>query len=184
MAGLSSLMNRYRESANPLLSERRVELVAVILTGTIVALLLVGVVGLTISSRPDAIQPTADSLLVGELPVAGVVSPELSIRVRARPLFWPSRRPVLVFGAPENTTQAVGAAAPSALDKVELRGIFGGGDSAGIIALVKGKKKRVMLGDKVVGWKLDSIDGDSVTFVDKGKSKRLSLARTVTAAKR
>lgn len=184
MAGLGSLLNRYRESANPLHSERRVELVAALLTVVMVLLLLFSAIRLLLPGRPSAISPAADSLTVMELPTAGTVSPQLSARVRARPVFWSSRRAVYSAEAPQNTDQEVGAAAASALDTVELRGIFGGGDSAGIIALVKGKKKRVMLGDKVVGWKLDSIDGDSVTFVGKGKSKSLSLARSATAAKK
>jgi hypothetical protein len=183
MAALDSIMNRYRGLANPQLSDRRVELVAVILTGIMVALLLFGLLRLALPSQHGAIAPTADSLVVSELPNAGVVSPQLSSQVRARPVFWPSRRPVYAGEEQPIAAQEAGAAAPSALDQVELRGIFGGGDSAGIIALVKGKKKRVMLGDKVVGWKLDSIDGYSVTFVDRGKSKTLSLARAATAGK-
>jgi hypothetical protein len=184
MAALGNAMNRYRGLANPQLSDRRVELVAVILTGIMASVLLLGLLRLALPNQADAIAPTADSLVVSELPNAGVVSSQLSDRVRARPIFWPSRRPVYAGEVQPIAAVETGAAAPSALDKVELRGIFGGGDSAGIIALVKGEKKRVMLGDKVVGWKLDSIDGASVTFVDKGKSKRLSLVRAAPAGKK
>jgi len=184
MAQLNGLVSRYRESANPLLSERRVELVAVVLTVILVALLLISVVGLALPGRPASKAPAADTLSVSEIPQASVVSTQLSNRVRARPVFWPSRRPVYADGTQHSAAQQGGKTAPSALDKVELRGIFGGGDSAGIIALVKGKKKRVMLGDKVVGWKLDSIDGDSATFVDSGKSRKLALVRSSVAAKK
>jgi len=114
--------------------------------------------------------------LVSELQRAGLVSAQQSNDLRARPVFWPSRRPVDAsaedLAAAENSK-----AGKSELDKVKLVGVFGVGESAGIIALVKETKQRILLGDKVVGWMLQSIEGGTAIFVSNGKQQKLELQR-------
>jgi len=181
MSRYSMLLSRYRVSENPLLSERRIELFALVLTLVLILILLFSLARLVVSSHPAPKLPSADSLVGSELRRSGVVSPQQSIEVRARPVFWPSRRPV---DAPEEVAKT-GKSKPkkNELDKVKLLGIFGVGDSAGIIALVQGKKKRILKGDKVVGWTLDSIDGDKAVFVDSGQTQNLTLERLAIVAR-
>ena len=181
MMSFTSVINRYRVSEDPLLSERRVELLALVLTVLLVLMLLFGVSRLLISAHPQPKLPAADSLVANELLSLGVVSPQQSTAVKARPVFWPSRRPV---DAPvEVVVEAKPKVKKSELDKVKLLGIFGVGDSAGIIALVKGAKQRILLGDKVVGWTLESIDRDQAVFTESGQSQHLTLERRAIAAK-
>ncbi len=174
----TTLVSRYRVAENPLLSERRVELLALVLTLVFILILLFSVVGLLVSAHPPAKLPSADSLVGTELRRSGVVSAQHSNEMRARPVFWPSRLPVdaplAVVEEPKSNVKK------SALDKVKLLGIFGVGDSTGIIALVEGKKKRILLGDKVVGWSLDSIDRNEAVFVAGGQTQKLTLKYTLT----
>ncbi len=175
MAQFSLLLDRYKSSADPLHSERRIELVALILTVVLAFQLLYGVANLLLRASPQPILPAADSLLVSDIRQSGVVSAQHSSDLRARPVFWPSRRSV---GAPAEVV-VVNTTKPNKneLDKVTLLGVFGVGDSAGIIALVKGKKKRILLGDKVVGWALESIEGGQAVFAEGGQSQTLTLNR-------
>jgi len=177
MSSYSMLVSRYRDLEDPLKSERRVELLGLALTFVFVLMLLLGVTRLIISPWPAPKLPSADSLQMIELRRSSVVSAQDSNSVRARPVFWPSRRPV---DAPKDASvETKPEGKKSELDKVKLLGIFGAGDSTGIIALVKGKKKRILQGDKVEGWTLDSIDGSQAVFVDSGQSKHLTLERGV-----
>jgi len=182
MSIYSTLVSRYQVSEDPLLSERRVELLALLLTLVFFLILLFSVASLIISSHPVPKLPSADSLVGSELRRLGVVSPQHSIAVRARPVFWPSRRPVV-----DAPVEVVKADKPkvkkSELDKVKLLGIFGVGESTGIIALVQGKKKRILQGGKVVGWTLDSIDGDQAVFVESGQVQNLTLERLAVVAR-
>ena len=175
MAQFSLLLGRYKSSADPLRSERRIELGALILTIVLFFQLLYGVANMLLPASPRAILPAADSLIVSDIHQSDVVSAQHSSDLRARPVFWPSRRPV---GAPEKVV-VVKTPKPkkNELDKVKLLGVFGVGDSAGIIALVKGKKKRILLGDKVVGWALESIEGGQAVFAEGGQSQTLTLNR-------
>ena len=180
MGRYSMLVSRYQVSEDPLLSERRVELLALALTAILLILLFFSVGRLVISPPPQPKLPSADSLLMTELRASNAVSADASNAAKARPVFWPSRRPV---DAPqEAVVETKPEARKSELDKVKLLGIFGAGDSAGIIALVKGNKKRILQGDKVVGWTLDSIDGGQAVFMEDGQSKRLTLERGVVAS--
>jgi hypothetical protein len=66
-------------------------------------------------------------------------------------------------------------AAAGELDKVRLVGIFGAGESAGIITLVEGKKRRILVGEKVEGWTLDVVESDRAILKNKGRSRELML---------
>ena len=106
--------------------------------------------------------------------VVELVSAELSEELRTRPLFWSSRR--VQVSEPETSSQMkTTAASKSKLDKVKLVGIFGGGESAGIIALVNGKKRRILLGENVEGWSLDSVSRNEVVFADGARRETLIL---------
>jgi hypothetical protein len=61
------------------------------------------------------------------------------------------------------------------LEGVKLQGVFGSGDTAGIIALVKDKKQRILLGEQLRGWTLDSVSPDRVVLISDGRRQELFL---------
>ena len=69
------------------------------------------------------------------------------------------------------------------IDKVKLKGVFGSGDSAGIIALVDGSKRRIRVGDTVEGWTLVAVKPDRGIFENAGRRRTLVLKRMPAAAK-
>ena len=175
---MAQLLDRYRVTAEPLRSERRVELLALCLGGVLLLLLLWNALRLATLSAPDAVAPTAESLQVAEIDLPQQVNESQSAELRARPLFWSTRRPQDAPPPVEAAAEEKTAVDKSGnIDKVNLLGVFGGGDSAGIIALVKGKKKRIMVGDTVEGWTLDSIQGDRAVFTRAGSRSELVLKR-------
>ena len=177
MSRVSLLVQRYRVSGDPLFTERRVELVALILTVLLLVQLLYSIASLAFSQQPKSKLPSADTLVIGELARYDVMTPQQSADVKARPVFWETRRPVSAEAKAVKVVEKP-KAQKNELDKVRLLGIFGVGDSAGVIALVQGKKKRILQGDKMVGWTLESISTDHVVFTDSGKSQKLMLIRS------
>jgi len=125
-------------------------------------------------SEPEPIAPSLE--LLGDAAPPGVTSlaPASSEEIRSRPLFWSSRRPAEVGPVVEENPEDQSTAA-SSLDKVQLVGIFGAGESAGIITLVKGKKQRILLGEDIEGWTLEGVEPDRAIFKDKGRSQELVL---------
>lgn len=180
MAGISQILSRFRGTSDPLRSERKVELVAIVLTILLIVQVIYGVVSLSLNAQPNPILPSPDSLQVGALQGAGHVTAQQSNELRARPVFWPTRRPVS-----EDPTAAVESKPQSAkkneLDAVKVMGVIGSGESAVVIALVKGKKKRILLGDKVVGWTLASTRNGEAVFTAYGKSQTLKLKHSQVA---
>jgi len=183
MNALHAMLSRYRVSTDPLYTERRVELAAAILSVVLLLLLLYTVLRLVLNAEPVAILPAPDTLQVGELQRLGMVSPVQSDELRARPVFWPSRRPVVEASNGAATVAKIPKAKQkNELDKVTVLGVFGSGETAVVIAQVEGKKRRIMLGDKVVGWTLKSVERGTAEFVDAGRSATLALDRTTIAS--
>jgi hypothetical protein len=174
MKAFVQVVDRYKVNANPLFSERRVELVAVVLTSLLLLQLLYSALRLSVLSEPESIAPASDVMAVSDRMAVEVVSAELSEELRARPLFWSSRR-VQVSEPVASSQVKTAAASKSKLDKIKLVGIFGGGESAGIIALVNGNKRRILLGESVEGWSLDSVARNEVVFADGARRETLIL---------
>ena len=174
------LMRRYRATSDPLLTERRIELVALILTAIFILQLLYSVARLIMPAQPESVLPAPDTLVVSELKRFGALLDEQRADLRARPVFWASRRTIADSVGPVVAVAPVSKpkAKKSELDKIKLLGIFGVGDSSGIIALVEGKKKRILRGDKMVGWTLESINGGHAVFTNGGQSQDVMLARS------
>jgi hypothetical protein len=85
-----------------------------------------------------------------------------------RPLFAPDRRPPPPPAPPS-------APPPSdPLANIQVTGIFTG-DSAGIIANVDGKARRIKVNDNVGAWTLKNVSGRDVTFVQGSDSRQLRL---------
>ena len=174
MIGLSAFRSRYQVAGDPLATERKVELVAVALVLLCLVQLAWGALRLGFLSEPDPILPSLD--VGGQGGAAGleVVDAALSEEITGRPLFWESRRPLAAVPAAEEVAEEKPEDAGE-LDEVQLVGIFGAGKSAGIITLVEGKKRRILVGETLEGWTLDRVESDRAVLKNKGRSRELVL---------
>ncbi|TDG15118.1 hypothetical protein E2F43_02460 [Seongchinamella unica] len=157
-----NLGHRYRNLENPLRAERRVELVLIAVVLLLIVQFLWGGFRSLFPFVPDPVQPRAKSLQVIQLGISEQIDPEMRAQIAARPLFWPGRRPLEAMSEAESVAQAQADSSeeqkPGKIDGVKLTGVFGSGDAAGIIVLAKGKKRRVMVGEEVNGWELQSVE--------------------------
>jgi hypothetical protein len=181
MSWLKSLQGRYWVASDPLRSTRRVELAVVLLLLLLVLQLVWGVSRLLVLAPTDSVPPAADALQVLSMTTQPDITAEESNEMRARPLFWVSRRP-LEGVALIDTGVAETKAAARELQEIKLLGVFGSKQSTGIIALVKGKKTRLMQGDSHKGWTLESVKANVVTFSDGVSVETLVLKKAVIIA--
>lgn len=175
MSWLHSVLGRYRASADPLRTQRRIELIAVILAVLLGIQLAYGGVRLAIQGAPVPVEPAADSVRVPAVRTLEVVSAQDRNEIIGRPVFWPGRRPVDPVALREDVQS--GQEEVGELREVKLVGVFGTGAEAGIIALVNGKKRRILLGESIAGWKLDSINAIGGQFSNDGRRETLTLQR-------
>jgi hypothetical protein len=180
MSWVGAIRKRYAVTTDPLRTQRRIELVLLFLGMLLCLQLVFGGLRLATMGAPEAITPAADSLQVPEVRSPEVVAAGQRNEIISRPLFWTSRRPV----DPVDMLSDIEPEGDKAtqLDEIKLVGVFGGGDSAGIIALVKGEKRRILLGETIDGWKLDSIGDSRGVFVRGEKSETLNLERGSVSA--
>ena len=167
------LRQRYTASADPLRTQRRIELVALLLGLLILLQLAWGFTRLTLMAAPGAIEPAADSVGVPAVLGLQLVAAQQRNEIISRPLFWAGRRPQEAVAALEEPDSQSDSAAE--LDSIKLVGVFGGADTAGIIALVKGKKRRILLGGELEGWTLESIEPRESILVRGARRETLSL---------
>ncbi len=176
-------VNRYRVAEEPLRSERRVELLLLVVGGLLCLQLLYSGVRLARLSAPPSIPPAAESLEVATVGERADVTESESELLRSRPLFWRTRRPTEAAATTAVVKQEDTAKSGNGnIDKVKLRGVFGSGDSAGIIALVNGKKRRIRVGDTVEGWTLIAVKSDRGVFDNAGRKSQLMLKRIAVPA--
>lgn len=168
-----ALLQRYRADADPLRTERRVELVAVVLVGVLLLQLLYTLLRLGMDSSPRPVAPTADALAVAGALERRLADAEGREDIRARPLFWPDRRPAAAAAVDPAADKA--GARRGELEKVTLLGVFGSGAEAGVIALVKQSQRRVHVGEKVLGWQLAEVSGNRARFTEAGAEQWLQL---------
>jgi hypothetical protein len=173
MSLLAKLRERYKVQVNPLRAERRVELLVLGLVLLLLLQLAYSIFQLATIARPEPILPAIDSTGEGGALWVEGVTEAASQEVRARPLFWTSRRPY--SPEPEETLVEEAPAETGELKEIKLVGIFGAGDSAGIITLVQGKKQRILLGEEIGGWKLDAIEQDQAEFSSGGRTRKLTM---------
>jgi pyruvate/2-oxoglutarate dehydrogenase complex dihydrolipoamide acyltransferase (E2) component len=168
---LQSLAQRYRVVSDPLRTERRLELLLLLLLALLLLLVVYGVLRLALLSAPATVLPAADTLEVGNIAPRFQPDAADSSEIRSRPLFWPGRRPQEAVAAspeqPEKTN--------SELKGVKLVGVFGAGDSAGIIVQGKNGKRRLLVGQEMDGWELASVNSNEVTLTRSGETRSLLL---------
>ncbi|MEM9255506.1 MAG: type II secretion system protein N [Pseudomonadota bacterium] len=168
------LLARYRVKADPLRTERRVEALAACLAALLVVQLLWTAVRLVTLSEPSPVEPAADALGVGEAAALAELEEAQREALRSRPLFWPSRR---VAAVPQVANDEPKRQAGNTKG-INLVGVFDAGDSAGIIVAIKGKQRRLRVGEQVDGWKLLSVDPTEVVLSSGKRRERLVLQRS------
>lgn len=183
---MSAIASRYKQLANPLKTERLVELGLLLLCVLFLLQLLFGAVAVLLPPAPDVVYPTEDSLAVTRVAVSALPGAEQRDEIRRRPLFWITRQPLEPVPDVERTAATdVEEAKAGNVTGIKLAGVFGAGDSAGIIVISKGKKHRVMVGEKIDGWTLESLKPTRAILSSRGKEAVLELERgklVVTAA--
>lgn len=165
------LRARYGVTTPPLRTERRVEAALILLLLLLLVQLAWGFMRLSGQSSPEAVEPAADTLQLASSPDVGSVSAAHSNDIRSRPLLWPSRRPAgdvvkVAEAKPEKATD---------FDSMQLVGVFGAGESAGMIVRVKGKPQRLRLGDDLAGWTLDAVTEQEAVLKKGARRKTLAL---------
>lgn len=175
MSYWQAIRSRYAVTADPLRTQRRIELVAVSLGAVILLQLVIGFSRLVLMTGPAALEPSEDSLRVPAVAAPPVVAAADRNEIITRPLFWVGRRPLEAVNVVAEPDGKGGGAAE--LDKVTLVGVFGGGDTAGVIVLVDGKKRRILLDEELDGWILKSIEGGKGVFARGPRRETLELQR-------
>jgi hypothetical protein len=189
MSARVSLLDRYRVTGDPLRSERRVELIALAVTALLLLQLLYSVARVSFLAEPEPIAPSLDSLEDLGLMQVAALDAAMREEIVNRPLFWPGRQPLSAQPGGPGESAANEGAKQSELGEIKLVGIFGAGNSAGIIALVKGEKRRILVGEDLDGWTLKKVKPGAGVLVNGGRRERLVLehvgipARPVTVDK-
>lgn len=127
---------------------------------------------------PAALVPAADSLTVFQVaPLQNDLSQLNS--TGERPLFWLSRRPPPPPAPEKPATEQE----PDPLADIRLVGLMDGGEQSGVIALTGGKFRRVMVGQPLGAWSLESVEGKAARFKGAGGEVRtLELKHVVQGA--
>jgi hypothetical protein len=172
---LQALRDRYQVTTDPLRTERRLELIAVVLALLLFMQLVYGVTRVIRVAAPVPVMPAGDALRVQDVSDTGRVDSVQSIEIRERPLFWVSRR--AVGDIPVETDTKRSQVKTKKIQGLTLVGVFGSGDSAGIILLEKGKRRRLMRGEKLNGWTLKSVSSEEAMLVSKGQRDNLVLRK-------
>jgi len=125
---------------------------------------------------------TADASVLRELP--SLPEHELAVSLEStdileRPLFNADRRPVEITEPAE--IEALNTANTNAAD-FKLVGVVMSPDGSQALLLKSDRQiESVFLGNKIEGWKLQSIDPDSIVLVKGVKTIQLELERTTPA---
>jgi hypothetical protein len=168
---LAAVSARYRVTSDPLRTERRIELVVVALALLCMLQLIYGATRLAFISAPEPVPPSEDSLRVMNAMELAAVTAELSNEIRQRPVLWPERRPA---GAVAEIAEPL-KASQQQLKEIKLLGVFGEGDSVGIIAQLKDKTQRIHVGEDVSGWTLESVRANEAVLTQGKRRETLTL---------
>lgn len=177
---MSAFSQRYMNQADPLRTERRVELAVLVLVVLLLLQILWGAYRALFPAVPEPFMPAPESLRVGALNDGASLTAESRAEIRERPVFWVSRKalgPGERAASGEDPAPGGGDKKPREISGVKLSGVFGAGDAAGIIVLVDGTKRRIMVGEEMNGWTLDAVTPVEAMFSDGGRQASLALKR-------
>jgi hypothetical protein len=166
---------RYSNLIDPVRTERRIELALVLLVIALVVQLALMAGGALFSRPPATVLPSEDTLSLPEVTAPIVPTVAQSEAIQARPLFWTGRRPLEAAAETSSPEEAAEAKAADEIKNLKLLGVFGSADSGGVIALVKGKKQRILAGEDVLGWRLESVHPDRAILLRNGQRKEIVL---------
>ena len=121
--------------------------------------------------QPPAAQKTDFAAMLPVLPGIATADTSQFIAMLDRPLFTATRRP------PPPPPPPAAQEPVDNLSTARLTGLYQGVGTGGIIINLGGKDRRVALNTVVDGWKLQSIQGRSVTFASAGRTRVLQLPR-------
>jgi hypothetical protein len=176
-----SVWSRYRGLVDPLRSERRVEAAVLVLLVLLCLQLLWGAYRAALPGMPEPVLPTADALTVQSLRAVDGLTPEMRAEIRQRPLFWAARTPSASIAQQDAAIaqQALANSEPAEIKGLKLAGVFGTGESAGIIVLAtkKNTKHRVRVDQEVGGWTLQSVNATEAVLSRDGRQATLALQR-------
>ena len=182
MSFVSALRDRYSTAQDPLRSERRLELVLVVLLAVVLLQLLWFGFGALVSPGVTPVAPARDSMLVSDAHEPGSITATQSLELQSRPLFWQSRRPSATPVQESNVDTPAGQAPARQLQQLAVSGVFGAGSQGGAIVEYKGERMRLRIGDEVDGWALQSVAPGEATFVSAGvRDVRRLLPKPVVA---
>ena len=175
----ADLRARYAVAEEPLRSERRVELVMVLLGVLALLQLLWLLVSYLLPPRVDVVLPAPDSMEVETVSQVGTLTAEQSRSIRARPVFWDSRRPLeappVVVAETAGEDAADAPAAEKVLKGLTLSGIVANDDESRVIITYQKEQMRLAPGQDIAGWTLRSVQPDAAVFEDSGREVTLRL---------
>lgn len=127
-------------------------------------------------AAPAALAPGATAAAAA--PTAAVPgNPAQYMAILDRPLFAPDRRP------PPPPEPPAPPPPPDPFATLVLYGLFGSGDTGGLLANIDGRLRRVRLGERVGEWVFKSIQGRSVVFANGDTERSLTLVPQLGARK-
>jgi len=182
MSKIGAVVARYQVRENPLKALRRLELVAVGLGLLFLLWATLGGLATAIGSGPKPVFPAEDTLKVRALGLEPALDDEGSDRLVSRPLFWEGRRAIdkRPLELIETTPKPVQV---KKLDGVTLHGVYGEGESLGVIATVDGQLTRINANSSIKGWKMVSYANGEVTLENGGRTQSLPLELTAPSVR-
>ena len=182
MGRVDAVVARYRVTENPLKALRRLELVAVALAALFLAWAVLGGLATAIGGGPKPLFPAEDTLKVRALGLEPALDEEGSDRLVSRPLFWEGRRaidkqPLALIDTTPKPVQV------KKLEGVSLHGVYGEGESLGVIATVDGELTRINANSSIKGWKMVSYADGEVTLKNGGRTQSLPLELTAPSVR-
>lgn len=182
MSKLEAVVARYQVRENPLKALRRLELAAVGLGIMFLLWATLGGLATAFGGGPKPLFPAEDTLKVRALGLEPALDEEGSDRLVSRPLFWEGRRAIdkRPLELIETTPKPVQV---KKLEGVTLHGVYGEGESLGVIATVDGQLTRINANSSIKGWKMVSYADGKVTLENGGRTQSLPLELTAPSVR-
>lgn len=182
MTKIEAVVARYQVRENPLKALRRLELAAVGLGIVFLLWATLGGLATAIGGGPKPVFPAEDTLKVRALGLEPALDDEGSDRLVSRPLFWEGRRAIdkRPLELIETTPKPVQV---KKLEGVTLHGVYGEGESLGVIATVDGQLTRINANSSIKGWKMVSYADGKVTLENGGRTQSLPLELTAPSVR-
>lgn len=174
---IARLRQRYTVPYEPLRSERRVELAVVVLALVVVVQLPILLGRYIAAGQVRAVPPAPDSLTVVPRVQVQTPTPQQSVEVLARPVFFASRRPLerLPDSSAADDDSDDGGKAGS-LQGLKVLGIVENGEQSSVIVSFKGEQQRLLKGESVAGWRLTEVTPGRVVLESGGERDERSLS--------